>query len=282
MSAVGHREELAPPGPGRALVPFVARPVQPRGALWKPALLVAAFGLAVGLGGVGAYGLRHVPGWPGARDASATTATLAQLQNQVAQLQHGIETLRGAAETAHADDGVRSLKRGLDTLKQDVEQGRVSSAANIAALSAKIDKVDRDPSQKLADIALRLDRIEKQSMASAPAAIGPKPGAPSRAVPSPTPLPKPVAALMPPPKGGVTQVAAAPGNALPDKAVTVGGWVLRDVYDGMALVEARGGGLREVEPGEYLPGAGQVRSIERRGRGWVVMTSRGVIDKATF
>lgn len=272
MSALGHREEMAAPGPSRALVPFVARSRRFSGPQWKAALLLAACGLATGLGGVSAYDLRHTLGWPGTREAAIAASTLAQLQTQIAELQHGIDMLRGAAETARADDGVRGLKHGLDTLKQDVDQARVSNAAIVTALSAKIDKVDRTPSSKLADIALRLDRIEKQS------AAGPTPATLSHAAPAS--LPKPVAAAMTPlAHGGVTQVPATPANALPDRPVTVGGWALRDVYDGIALVEARGGGLREVQPGEYLPGAGQVRSIERRGRSWVVMTSRGVIDK---
>lgn len=273
MSAVGLREEMAASGLGRALVPFVACPPRFSGPHRRAALLIAVCGLATGLGGVSAYDLWHTPGSPGTRKAAIAASTLAQLQMQVAQLQHGIETLRGATETARADDGARELKRGLDNLKQDIDQSRASSAATVAALSARIDKVDHNSSPKLADIALRLDRIEKQASAA-----GPTPAAPSRAVSAS--LPKPVAAVMTPvAHGGVTQVPATPANALPDKPVTVGGWALRDVYDGIALVEARGGGLREVQPGEYLPGAGQVRSIERRGRSWVVMTSRGVIDK---
>ncbi len=62
------------------------------------------------------------------------------------------------------------------------------------------------------------------------------------------------------------------------KPTTVDGWLLRDVYGGVALVEGRAGGLREVAPGEYVPGVGEIRSIERRGRGWVVVTSRGIIQ----
>ena len=53
--------------------------------------------------------------------------------------------------------------------------------------------------------------------------------------------------------------------------------MLRDVYGGVALLEGRAG-LREVAPGEFLPGVGEIRSIERRGRGWVVVTSRGIIQ----
>ena len=64
----------------------------------------------------------------------------------------------------------------------------------------------------------------------------------------------------------------------PPRPATVDGWLLRDVYGGVALVEGRAGGLREVAPGEYVPGVGEIRSIERRGRGWVVVTSRGLIQ----
>ena len=82
------------------------------------------------------------------------------------------------------------------------------------------------------------------------------------------------------PDAATSQMAET--RPLPAKPATVGGWVVRDVYDGMALVEARRGDLREISPGEYLPGAGEVRSIERRGRSWVVLTSQGVIDNSTF
>ena len=77
------------------------------------------------------------------------------------------------------------------------------------------------------------------------------------------------------------QVARAePAVAKPDalaKPATIDGWLLRDVYGGVALVEGRAG-LREVAPGEYVPGVGEIRSIERRGRSWVVVTSRGLIQ----
>ena len=68
-----------------------------------------------------------------------------------------------------------------------------------------------------------------------------------------------------------------PQDAAP-KPATLDGWLLRDVYGGVALVEGRAGGLREVAPGEFVPGVGEIRSIERRGRGWVVVTSRGLIQ----
>jgi hypothetical protein len=56
-------------------------------------------------------------------------------------------------------------------------------------------------------------------------------------------------------------------------------WILRDVDDGMALIESRRGRVREVVPGETVPNAGRVESIERRGKTWVVVTSKGVIGR---
>ena len=69
----------------------------------------------------------------------------------------------------------------------------------------------------------------------------------------------------------LTGSAATSGKDMPLRA-----FVLRDVFDGKALVETRTS-LRLVEPGSMIEGAGQVLSIERRGDTWVVNTTQGVI-----
>jgi hypothetical protein len=61
------------------------------------------------------------------------------------------------------------------------------------------------------------------------------------------------------------------------KAEPVDGWVLREVYNGSALVESRNRRLYEVMPGGVIPGVGRVESIERRGARWVVLTDKGFI-----
>ncbi|WP_082507781.1 hypothetical protein [Methylobacterium sp. Leaf113] len=55
-----------------------------------------------------------------------------------------------------------------------------------------------------------------------------------------------------------------------------GGYVLRRVADGAALVEGPEG-LRQVVPGAVLPGAGRILSIRATGAGWVVITSETII-----
>ncbi len=54
------------------------------------------------------------------------------------------------------------------------------------------------------------------------------------------------------------------------------GYTVDDVQGGMAVVDSRFG-PQQVAPGDFIPGAGRVLRIERRGGGWFVLTSRGVI-----
>ena len=51
---------------------------------------------------------------------------------------------------------------------------------------------------------------------------------------------------------------------------------MRDVFDGTALVETRGS-LQLVKHGTTLEDVGKVLSIDRKGSGWVVVTSGGTI-----
>ncbi len=53
--------------------------------------------------------------------------------------------------------------------------------------------------------------------------------------------------------------------------------MLREVYNGAALVESRNRRLYEVMPGGILPGVGRVEAIQRRGTRWVVLTDKGFI-----
>jgi hypothetical protein len=55
------------------------------------------------------------------------------------------------------------------------------------------------------------------------------------------------------------------------------GWVLRDVYNGNAVIETPQRILHEVGPGKTLPGVGRIEAVERKGKSWVVLTSKGVI-----
>jgi hypothetical protein len=229
--------------------------------------------------------------------------TMRGLKKSVDVLKQDLEGVKAASAGA-----VGQLGAKIDKLDRD-------PGPKLNEIAARLDKLDHDPSPKLAEISTRLDHIERQvassdatgsipPQAAAPAAPPKAPLPPQRAAAQPapaaptiTPSPTGPAAVIPPTRPEAAKAESAKSDsARPEivakadpapqsrpqdasaKPVTVDGWLLRDVYGGVALVEGRAGGLREVSPGEFVPGVGEIRSIERRGRGWVVVTSRGIIQ----
>ncbi len=287
--------------------------------------------LVMGLGfvvGTQAFASKHevVAVAQAAVPVDTTMDVLHRVQDEVRSLKANLDGLRSNAEEGRQTETIRGLKKSVDLLKQDLEGVKAASTGAVGQLGAKIDRLDRDPGPKLAEISARLDRLDREppvkvaelttrldrierQVASADA-TGSIPPAPAIAVQAkaamppqrvaqaaPVPAATPVSAVPPsrpevPRAETVARADAVPARpdpaARPDvqprpqdaaaRPATVEGWMLRDVYGGMALVEGRSGGLREVAPGEYLPGVGEIRSIERRGRGWVVVTSRGIIQ----
>jgi hypothetical protein len=144
---------------------------------------------------------------------------------------------------------VATIKAGLDTTAR-------SANAQFVKITERIDRVEKaqaEPVAKLARINDAIERIEK------------RPPAP---IPSAAPF--------------TTAAAASPditGSVVPkqqQRPAVVEGWVLRDIFDGMALVEGPRG-LREVGPGSTIPGVGRVEQIRRQDGRWVVVTSSGMI-----
>lgn len=194
----------------------------------------------------------------------------------LARLGKDVGDLKASVALAHQDEPAKALRKSVDQLRAELDALRTASAASVAQLSAKLDakpagsaasdvvarldKIDHDP--RLADIASRLDRIERQVSATTPTGSIATPSRPSAG------------------QSVVTQALAAPQR--PAKLAVLDNWIVRDVYSGIALVEGRSGSVREVVPGESLPGAGEVQSIQRHGRSWVVVTSRGIIDTETW
>ena len=119
--------------------------------------------------------------------------------------------------------------------------------------------MDHETAARLADLAGRLDKLEKKPPAVV--AVAPTP---------PTPSPR-QAALAPKPDPVVSDETT--GSIERPRAPLRGYWLV-DVQDGFALVDGRDG-PRQVAPGDFLPGAGRVQRIERRGRAWVRGDQRG-------
>lgn len=282
--------------PGTALVPFMrVHATAPRArfrkrhAVWASGLLVA-----LGAGGFGLAAVRSGEGTaaniPTLAKVDTTADVLRQLHAEVAQLRDGIESLHATGAATRQEEAMRGLKKSVDDLRQDVEQVRTASTANLAQLSSRIEAIDHGPASKVADLQGRIDRLERQVSSAVPTgsiAAGTRPAAAASVPPAliapPVAVKPPILPAKPQAKQDVSLVpqSAELKPAVPARSPVVVGWVLRDVYDGVALVEGRAG-LREIAPGEFLPGAGEVRSIERHGRSWVVVTSRGTIENSMW
>lgn len=76
--------------------------------------------------------------------------------------------------------------------------------------------------------------------------------------------------------GSIASKQAALAPKQQDKPPVVSGWVIREVYDGVAMIESRYG-LYEVPPGANLPGIGRVETIRRQDGRWVAVTPKGLI-----
>jgi hypothetical protein len=176
----------------------------------------------------------------------------------------------------------------LDKLGERVDQDSSSRLADIAARLDKLEKkaaLPPTPASESADVVARLDKLEKKvAVAAAPASEiaglttrlnklekrAAVAGA-SSANPLPPAAPKQssLIARAEPSAPNETARSDNPGPLLGDYSV-------ENVRDGIALVDSRSG-PQEVAPGDSIPGAGRVLRIEKRGGDWFVLTSRGVI-----
>ncbi|QRM30056.1 hypothetical protein [Microvirga sp. VF16] len=171
-------------------------------------------------------------------------------------------------ETARSQEILARLSTDLDALREtvvafkDIEHtASTSSASERTMLTEKIERLAislDEPGKKLSALEGRLDRMESQILTTL-AGLNTRPA---------TPVAPPAT------EAAAREEAPAPK---PVKSEPVDGWVLREVYDGAALVENRNRRLYEVMPGGVLPGVGRIEAIERRGARWVVVTDKGFI-----
>ena len=190
-------------------------------------------------------------------------------------------------ETSRIASEMRFMRVAIDSLKSD--RSRNDLAGKQAQTTEKVDRLNGEVSSKVAKLSEQLDRIEKAQRD--PARVTAllerldKIDKGMQTATAPTPPPKPVAAAAPVPAdvtqtGSITELRPPAKPVETDhRKVQVEGFVLRDIDDGLALIEARNGRLFEVSPGMNLPGVGKVEAIERRGRQWVVVTPKGYIGE---
>jgi hypothetical protein len=161
-------------------------------------------------------------------------------------------------DTRDTRDLAQTLKAQLaelTALKASLDGVNRTAGTQFARITDRLDALERaqtDPSGRLARIADAVDRLEKRS----------------GAVPETTgsvPVSQPAAAAAPPaPEVNVT------GPILND-------WVVQEVHNGRALIESRYGAEFFVASGSVLPGLGTVQAVKRQNGQWVVVTTKGVI-----
>ena len=281
---------------GQALAPrrvsVLPPPVQRQAAAPQPSFLKRHGALAAGIAlalGFGAYagtqiGIERPGDSAAAEETSVNVATalpwkrdvamastqgreIARLKEELRGVRGQVDALKANPDQARQAQELRSLRAGLESLKEGLAATRTDTANAIAQVSAsQSPKAAERDQQRIEKIAERLDRLERQMADPSPvAAIVPKAEPPKQiALADPHALPTPA------------DVAAA-GQKIEVKPKTIQNYVLREVADGVALIEGPDG-LREVWPGRGVPGAGKVVSIEKQGGKWVVITSEGLIE----
>lgn len=208
--------------------------------------------------------------------ASRPVPDLDQLRGTLAALDAKTATLAAAAD-------VQALERRVASLREALDRGRNETAAALSQLSA------HDASAALAQVSVQVGRLEdamreigarldaaEQRASLAPATTG-------------SIAPRQAASTPPQPDTSTTVQQKSPPEArsadtrtsqASDRPV-LNGWLVHDVRRGVALVEGPAG-LMEVAKGQSVPGLGKVEAIERRGRGWIVLTSRGLLEPAPW
>ncbi len=197
---------------------------------------------------------------------AAFDAVFVSEMNRHAQGLAALDQRLALAEAQRPPSNAAETTRALDALARRFDEAGRAQAAAASLADAQLERLE-------ADLALRLDRMEKQASASKSAPTPAAAATPAQAV---TVQAATQAATQPPaPKPADRTIVEKAGERAGEKPLRA--YVLREVFRGGALVEGRRG-LVEAVPGVELPGAGRVRSVERRDGRWVVVTTAGVID----
>ena len=247
--------------------PEVASPS--RVAMFKrPIAQAAAVLVAIGAGWLGAQAFATTPSSTDAtnRQLAETAQALRQGQNDVVRLTGDIKALKVAIDglKESVDRSKADLLTRQSQMMERIERSPMD-ATRFTKIGEQLDRVEaiaKDPGVKLAALTERFDRIERQMTTLQSAAAKPAP-----AVPAPVEGPA---------QTGSVETKPAEQKPSP-RDVAVEGWVLHEVYDGVALIEGRNRRLYEVSQGGNIPGVGPVEAIERRGKRWVVLTPKGFI-----
>ena len=196
-------------------------------------------------------------------------AALTQVTVRLDQIEHEYGArLDKLSQRVDQDSSSRfaDIAARLDRLEKKAASP-AAPASEIADVVARLDKLEKRaavaaaPASELADITTRLNKLEKRTAVPAPSSAKPLASAPPKQ-----------SSLMAGEEPSASNETARPDNPGP----LLREYSVENVRDGVAVVDSRYG-PQEVARGDFIPGAGRVLRIEKRGGDWVVLTSRGVI-----
>jgi hypothetical protein len=174
------------------------------------------------------------------------------------------------ADTSVLDASVARIDADLVALKANVEHTSKTGLGQFNRANDRLDKLEKaqaEPMARIAKLSETVDKLRATPPAAPAQAAAAAPARETTGSIAPTQVATAAAAPAPVPAAPRTEVGRLP---------TIDGWVLRDVSNGGALIEGRGG-LYEVYAGDPIPGVGRVDAIRRQDGRWVVVTSKGLI-----
>jgi hypothetical protein len=236
----------------------------------------AAYGLALTLAATAGWaGNRYL----GDRDgASALAFSIGQSQAETRRIAEELRALKdsvaasnkGAVRAVQApvpSEDLKAMKAGLAALNEGLERLKQDTGGRLTQLTAQLDRVEKSggDAARITPLVERLERIERQTATLVTGSIAQQ----GAAAPS-----QDQAQSLTQVQTQVAKVEEA--KQLDAKQQRLEGFVLREIFDGVALIESRRG-IIEVMPGQNVAGIGRIEKFERRGRQWVVVTDKGFI-----
>jgi hypothetical protein len=161
------------------------------------------------------------------------------------------------------------IDRELANLKSSIDGSAKQANGQIAKIADRMDRAEKSQAEtgaKLARTTESLDRLDHRLAGTAAAGAA---GEITGSIPS--------GALAQGPGDRQAALADPRRAGAPAPTAVLDGWVLRDVFNGGAMIQSPRNGILEVFPGDTLPGLGRIEGVKRQDGRWVVVTSRGLI-----
>ena len=202
----------------------------------------------------------------------------AEATQSVAKSLAALNARLDSVEKTKSRDDAGDLKRAVGEIKsnnaKDIDTALARLSQRLDSLdrqqSAKVDKLDQAADARGADVAQRLDRLEKKLASAAP-----PPPAPPKLGPN---VSMETTGSIKPASPKPTSPNPAAGPVVRDRPV-LSGYVVLGASPNAAVIADRWG-ERAFRVGDVVPGAGRVERIERRGPAWIVRTEAGLIPAA--